>query len=138
MALIRELESKLRSIRRVCKSAIDPTTGAVDATVIHQQAAELKQWISNFENMYIREAREHPNKAKQITADARDFINEAWFTYEVLIELSMKADEPPPSLVKWEVLPSGVVPGKLKEQAIKQLDKIYEDFTSFRKEVLVS
>ncbi len=138
MVLIRELESKLRSIRRVCKSAIDPATGAVDSTVIHQQAAELKQWIAKFEVMYIKEAREHPNKAKKITEVAKEFIEEAWFTYEVLIELSMKADEPPPTLVKWEALPSGVVSGALKEQVITQLDNIYSDFTNFRKDVLVS
>ncbi len=136
MVLINEVEAKVREIRRECKAAISPDTGEVDSAKINLKAEELKQLLHDFETLFIKKAKENPIKAETIVKKGREFLEEGWFTYEVLIELGMKAGEPEPAQVRWEALPEGVVPLDLKAQAIMQLDNLYKKFNDFKKTTL--
>lgn len=137
MVVINEIESKLREIRRECKAAINPETGEVNYVKINSKAEDLKRLLHDFETLFIKKARENPIRADKITKAGREFLEEGWFTYEVLIEFGMKAGEPEPAQVRWEALPEGNVPLDLKAQAIMQLDELYKKFDEFKKTTML-
>ena len=138
MVSSRELVTTLSNIELACRNAIDTTTGAVDVQVIIEQATKLKTWIAEFANMYATEAKRTPKSKSKILEAGYELAKDAWFCYEILCELEIESGGPPPTLVKWEPLPSGVVKDELKAQTLTELANLIEAYRLYRRNVLMT
>lgn len=132
----RDLETELRNINEVLKEAIDNETGKVDANKVNTLATRLLKWINNFENVFLEESRKKLKKTETILTEGHKLAKEAFVCYEILCELEIEANAAPPTSVRWEQLPSGVVIGPLKAQAIDELSTLLNKFTQYRQSVI--
>lgn len=134
---LRTLETKLKTIRVACRDSIQDDTGAVSGDVIAAQAAALKLWLVDFENAYLLEAKTNAKNASKIITAGRRLSEDAWFCYESLLNVEIDARGPPPVMVRWENLPSGVVFAEQKADLLLKLKKLTDDYHSFRRSVIL-
>ncbi len=134
MAHLMDLESRLKRIREACGKAFEES-GRVDKPIITQQANALKDWVYDFENVYVQEARRKPRDAESIGEEGKELVGEAWFGYELLLEVAQRAGEPPRP-ADYERQPSGIVSGELKTETIAVLTELEHRFEEFRKKSL--
>lgn len=134
----RELDAELRKIIHNCKTSFDPTTGKINFTIISAQAQALKSWISLFETSYIEISNRRPKNKTQILKKGKEVSDLGWFCCEILWEIEIEAGSPEPTMRKWESLPSGLVTADLKATMLIELDKLYKNFKSYRREVILT
>ncbi|HIJ98931.1 TPA: hypothetical protein H1005_03220 [archaeon] len=135
MVHVRELESHLRAIRTNSMSAIDEETGKVDQHTIDEQAQALKRWIADLETAYVEEAKRKPVDSNKIGAEGRKLVEEAWFAYEIMLEVEQRSGEPPRP-AEYEQLPSGIVTGEARVAMLSALRDLTNHFAEFRRNVL--
>lgn len=129
------LESDLRRVRTSVSGSIDKETGKVDQEEVNKQADKLKEWIAEFENLYIDRARQRPREADEISHKGRELSEDAWHTYETLIDFGLVAGEPP-APVGYGMLPSGYVSPQTKSSVITLLRDLLNNYIKFRKTTL--
>jgi|GEM_PF-2169307 len=134
---LRALETRLKKIRLACTNSIQDDTGAVDADVVAAQAETIKKWMADFENTYIYESKQNPKTANEIRAAGRRISEDAWLCYEALQNIEIDARGPPPTMVRWENLPSGVVFAEQKSDLLEKITKLSRDYHTFRRSVLL-
>jgi len=134
----RQLETNLRTIQLACTQAINDETGSVDSKTIYIESEKLKAWIHEFETMYLAQSKMKPKKADEIKREGAVLAEEAWHVFEVLVNVEIEAGGPPPTLVRWEPLPSGVVFGEVKAQMLSKLATLKEMYSNYRKHTLMS
>ena len=132
----RDLETDLRKIRDTCKHAIEPTTGKVDVVVIAGQAQALKSWLDALHKEYTTRAIARSTKSPQILAGGEKLLEDGWFCYNLLLDVELQAAGPPPTLQKFEGLVSGIVQPHSKSQMFVELDRLVEDYRSYKRDVL--
>ncbi len=131
MPSIKELETTLRTIRANCISAYD-ASGSVNHTTMAAQCKTMKKWVADFENAYIEEAKRKPREGEEIAIAGRELVEEAWHTYEVMLEVDQRSGEPPRP-TRHEYLPSGVVPGETRAALLEALNNLSDQLAKFRK-----
>jgi hypothetical protein len=134
---LRALETRLKSIQLACRDSIEDETGAVDANVVAAQAAAIKQWMVDFENAYIYESKHKPKSADEIRTAGRKLSEDTWLVYEALQNIEIDARGPPPTIVRWENLPSGVVFAEQKSDLLNKIAKVVREYHNFRRSVLL-
>jgi hypothetical protein len=130
---LRVLENRLRNIYIRTRDAINDETGEVNDKTIAEQAQDLKAWIADLERAYISESKKRPKKAEKVRREGAEIAEEAWHCYEVLLNAEIEAKGPPPTMVRWENLPSGVVFGEIKTQVLESLSELYKTYSHYRK-----
>ncbi len=131
MPSIKELETTLRTIRTNCMNAYD-ASGSVNHTTMVAQSRAMKKWVADFENAYIQEAKRKPREGEEIAAAGRELVEEAWHTYEVMLEVEQRSGEPPRP-ARHEYLPSGVVAGETRTALLEALNGLSDKLAQFRK-----
>ena len=129
------LENDLRRIKTAVSASINKETGRVNHEEANKQAEKLKEWIANFENLYIDRAKQRPREADNISSEGRKLNEDAWHTYETLLDFAQTASEPP-APVGYGALPSGYVNPTTKSAVITLLRDLLNDYIKFRKQTL--
>ncbi len=129
------LESDLRKIRSSVSNSIDRETGKVDPVVVNEQAEKLKHWIADFESLFVDRAGQLPREADEISSEGRELRDEAWHTYETLLDLGLTSGEPP-APAGYGMLPSGYVNPETKTTIIALLRDLLNHYIKYRKHIL--
>ncbi len=130
------LESDLRKIRDGVLQSFDKETSKADAAKLSGQTAKMKVWIDNFENLYVKEARQHPAEADKIAHKGRELSEEAWHTYEVLLDFAMQAGAPLFPAGRTPAEMSGYASGATRTTATSLLRELLNNYIEYRKKVL--